>query len=75
MNIWFFLCTGIVIGGIAGYLLATAQNGQKTVGTLRVNDSDPEEAPYLFLELRPDGMSTIERSKNVTLKVDLKTRK
>ena len=34
--------------------------------------SDPDEAPYLFLELGRDGMREIEKGGIVSFKVDLK---
>lgn len=38
------------------------------VGTLRIDRSDPNEPPYMFLEL-DKGVGDISRKKNVILKV------
>lgn len=38
------------------------------VGTLRIDRSDPTEAPYMFLEL-DKGVGDISRKKNVILRV------
>lgn len=38
------------------------------VGTLRIDRSDPNEPPYMFLEL-DKGVGDISRKKNVVLKV------
>jgi hypothetical protein len=40
----------VLIGGLAGYLIARRIHHIKPVGTLRVDSSDPD-GPYLFLEL------------------------
>lgn len=39
-----------------------------SVGTLRIDRSDPSEPPYMFLEL-DKGVGDISRKKNVVLKV------
>ena len=44
---------------------------QKPIGTLRMDESDPEYGPYLFLELETDP-SVIKRMNRVTLKVNVK---
>jgi hypothetical protein len=45
---------------------------QKPIGTLRVDESDPEDGPYLFLELSTDP-HVIKHMKRVTLNVDSKS--
>ncbi|MBR3739255.1 MAG: beta-lactamase induction signal transducer protein [Clostridia bacterium] len=54
-----------------GFALAIILKKEKPIGTLRVDRSDPDEAPYLFLELEQNGMERIRQSKTVVLKVDL----
>ena len=44
---------------------------RRIVGTLRMDNSDPDDGPYLFLEILPGGMEKIRASKSVLLKVDL----
>lgn len=39
------------------------------IGSLRMDQSDPSEPPYLFLELDPDGMQKIHKYKTVSLRV------
>lgn len=57
---------GLLVGGIPVMLIR-----RRTVGTLRVDHSDPSEAPYLFLELKSGGMEVIRRRKRVAFNVDL----
>lgn len=40
------------------------------VGTLRIDQSDPQDGPFMFLEL-DKGMGNIASKKNVILKVSL----
>lgn len=46
------LMIGIFIGCVIGALVRGLWPKKKTLGTIRVNNSDPDEPPYLFLELR-----------------------
>lgn len=43
-----------VVSFILGYILAKLYKKEKPVGTLRIDQSDPEDGPYLFLELSTD---------------------
>ena len=58
-----------VIGVLCGFIFAMLFHRSKEIGTLRLDRSIPDEPPYLFLELDPDGMSRISRHKTVTLRV------
>lgn len=40
----------------------------KTVGTLRIDRSDPDDAPYIFLELEADPQ-VLEHESYITLRV------
>ena len=60
-----------VIGVLFGFIFAVLLQKRKKIGTLRMDRSDPNEAPYLFLELDPDGMGKINRVKTVVLRVRL----
>lgn len=71
MEIWFWGIGGLVLGLLLGFGLSVVIKRKKPVGTLRVDRSDPEEAPYLFLELERDGMDKIHKAKTVVFKVDL----
>ena len=73
MEIWFWGIGGLVLGLLLGLGLSAISRRKKPVGTLRVDRSDPEEAPYLFLELEQDGMDQIHKAKTVVFKVDLRS--
>ena len=68
-------CMWLGIGLIAGFgfswVIFQIQNRKNTAGVLREDHSDPTEAPYLFLELEPDGMAKIHRKKTVIFRVNL----
>lgn len=59
------LIAGIVVGSIATNLIFQ----RSKVGTLRVDRSDPEDDPYLFLEL-DKGVGDITAKHQVLLKVN-----
>lgn len=58
-----------LIGGIAGAILVRTLVRNKPVGTLRIDRSDPDDGPYLFLELGV-GIHHIEHKKQVVLRVN-----
>lgn len=59
---------GIIVGIIIGAVLTCLIFGAFSVGSLRVDQSIPEDEPYLFLELTRN-VSTILQKKFVVLKV------
>lgn len=61
---WLILCIGVLIGAVV-VAYAFFKN---FVGTLRVDQSDPTDAPYLFLEIEK-GVGDISRKKYVLLRV------
>ena len=62
---WLIVFIGIVIGAVVtAYVFR-----RNFVGTLRVDQSDPTDAPYLFLEIEK-GMGDISRKKYVLLRVN-----
>lgn len=63
MNPILYLVIGIVVGFIVGCLLSR----EKTVGTIQVDRSQPNEPPYLFLEL--DHHVEWKEKKSVRLRV------
>lgn len=67
MELIFMLLIGVVIGFGLRSLIK-----QKVAGTLRVDRSDPEDNPYLFLELTKDGMDRIRKHRYITLEVKIK---
>jgi len=50
----------------------TAVSLIKPVGSLRVDESDPDSGPYLFLELDRSGADAIYKQRYVRLRVELK---
>lgn len=59
---------GVIVGGLLMWFRLTRQ---KPIGTLRVDRSDPDSTPYLFLEIDHGKAYLIERSKQITLRVGL----
>lgn len=62
----------LVIGIFVGYTVSKIMIRDRVTGTLRVDRSDPDSGPYLFLELSQHGAESIQKKKYVILKVDLK---
>lgn len=59
-----------LLGMMAGYSLAMIKRDENPVGTLRVDRSDPDEAPYLFLELDDStAVNRIVKSDTVSFRV------
>lgn len=59
-------CIGVLFGCIISKIISRV----KVVGSLRVDTSDPEDGPYLFLELSK-SMDVVAKKKYVILKVNL----
>ena len=63
----------VLIGILAGIAISTVSFVRKTsIGTLKLRSDDPNELPYLFVELSSDGLSRISKYKVVTMSVDVK---
>lgn len=62
------IVVGIAIGIVIGAVVTCLVFGVFSVGSLRVDQSIPEDDPYLFLELTKN-VSTILKKKFVVLKV------
>lgn len=62
----------LVIGIMVGVLLSRFIFREKPVGSLRVDESDPDSGPYLFLELDRSGADAIYKQRYVRLRVELK---
>lgn len=74
MNYTWYLIVGVIfliIGQITGYLRGL-KDGKEIFGTLRMDHSDIEEPPYLFLELKGHTVDDISRQKVVTFAVEQK---
>ena len=61
----------LIIGVIGGYILGKLHRS-KPVGTLRVDRSDPDDVPQLFLELE-SVPSRLTHGSIVTFKVNTKS--
>lgn len=62
---------GIIVGCVVSVIFQKKNDRYRHAGSLRMDHSDPEDAPYLFLELEPNGMDIIRRNKTVLLDVNL----
>lgn len=69
-NMELILC--MVIGIVIGVVIGRQVFRRDVVGSLRVDQSDPDSGPYLFLELSHKGANAIYKKKYVVLKVNLK---
>lgn len=61
------LLFGILIGFVGSKIITNIRH----LGSICVDNSDPDDDPYLFLELHSSVVDIIKR-KYVTLKVDVK---
>ena len=74
MNYTWYLIVSIIsliVGQIIGYLRGL-KDGKEIFGTLRMDHSDIEEPPYLFLELKGHTVDDISRQTFVTFAVEQK---
>ena len=62
----------LLIGTSIGLILSRFIFKEKPVGSLRVDQSDPDSGPYLFLELDRSGADAIYKQRYVRLRVELK---
>lgn len=68
MELVIVLVAGILIGVVVSRFIFR----EKTIGSLRVDNSDPDSGPYLFLELDRDGAEVIYKKRYVRLRVNMK---
>lgn len=66
------LAIGLLIGVMVGVLLSRFIFKEKPVGSLRVDESDPDSGPYLFLELVGSGADAIYKRVTYVCRVELK---
>ena len=59
------------IGVLAGMLLSWIYGRHNLVCSLRIDQSDPEDDPYMFLELSKD-LVDVRRKKTVSVKIENK---
>ena len=60
-----------LVGVLIGTIIYAIAVKTASIGTLRIDQSDPEDSPYLFLELNKN-ITVISSKKYVTMKVDLR---
>lgn len=69
-EVWFVVTLGLLIGFVLGYILAKASMKEECLGNFRIDRSDPEEGPYIFLELESkNGIDHISNLDSVRFKV------
>lgn len=61
---------GFLIGTFIGWY-CTRKQKEKTIGTIRVDSSDPDSTPYLFLEIYAGKANELYANKVISLDVDL----
>lgn len=69
MELYFYLFEMLTLGFLIGYCVGKMTRVRRCAGTLREDRSDPDEEPYLFLELTQEGFHKIQTNDYVTLKV------
>lgn len=62
----------MIIGIIIGIVFGRQVFRRDVVGSLRIDQSDPDSGPYLFLELSHKGADAIYKKRYVVLKVNIK---
>ena len=68
MNLIIMFVVGILVGSVITLFVFR----MRSVGSLRIDTSDPEDGPYLFLELTKD-VGIVYQRKYVTFKVNTKS--
>lgn len=65
-----FTIIAFLAGFFCGFAVSCIKSSRKEpVGDLRIDTSDPDDNPYLFLELSKD-LNFVRRKKYITLKVN-----
>ena len=65
-----FTIIAFLVGFSCGFAVSCIKSSHKEpVGDLRIDTSDPDDNPYLFLELSKD-LNFVRRKKYITLKVN-----
>lgn len=68
--VYMYTVISFIFGIIIGFVLVKKINTKDPIGTLRIDDSDPDSPPYLFLEIDNGNMHKIQEDKYVLLRVD-----
>lgn len=74
MTLILVLLTAIpfLFGILVGIFAVKVIFQEKPIGSLRVDESDPDSGPYLFLELDPNNADAIYKQRYVRLRVELR---
>lgn len=62
----------LIVGILIGLSLSRFIFKDKPIGSLRVDSSEPDSGPYLFLEVDPGRMDNIYKKQYVRLRVKIK---
>lgn len=60
-----------ILGLLIGIFTVSRAFRKPSVGNLRVDTSDQQDGPYMFLELTESGAKSLKTAKQVTLDVKL----
>lgn len=60
-----------VIGILIGCIFTTIMFRTRSIGSLRIDTSDPDDGPYLFLEMSKD-INEVCKKKYISLKINIK---
>ncbi len=75
MDLDAWLLIGIFIsfslGHVIGCFIGSAHKKEESIGTIKVDNSDPVDGPILFIELEKDGLQKLYAKEYVMMKVDL----
>lgn len=66
---WIYICTALLVGIVFGSQITRRLYQTKTIGSLRVDCSIPDERPYLFLEIGRGNIEQLAKEEFVVLKV------
>jgi len=61
-------CFGFIVGGLVVAFIFLIIRKSRIVGKLRIDRSDPEDGPYMFLELSK-SINQVESKKHIVLEV------
>lgn len=64
------LSVGIVLGMSIFFAINRARSKKNSIGTLRIDNSDPDDGPYLFLELKTP-VDKVKKMSRVSMNVEV----
>lgn len=66
MDVWVGLGLGVILGVVIFWIFSKIRQAE---GYLRMDFSDPDSGPYLFLELSNKDANKIEKGKRICLRI------